>query len=97
MNIDRGDVNIMSSVIEIPIGESKACIQLEAVDDNIVENEEEFILAVKAINMNDVLDSNTTIFISDNDGMSIRSRPIVNQTTPSLSLHNLLRCGHYTR
>ena len=76
--IDRGDVNIMDSVIEIPIGESEACIHLGAVDDNIVENEEEFILAVKAINMNDVLDSNTTLFISDNDGISNRSRPIVN-------------------
>ena len=96
MNIDCGDVNIMSSVIGIPIEESEACIQLGAVDDNIVENEEEFILAVKAINMNDVLDSNTTLFISDNDGMSIRSRLGVNQTytlttqcTQVLTLHSM--------
>ena len=69
MSVDRGDVNITNSVIEIPIGESEACIHLGAVDDNIVENEEEFILAVRAININDVLDRNTTLFISDNDGM----------------------------
>lgn len=69
MNVDPNDVNITKSLIEIPIGDSEACVQLEAIDDIIVENEEEFVLVATAVNRYDVLDQNVTIFVSDNDGM----------------------------
>ena len=69
MNVDQGDVNITNPLIEIPIGDSEACVQLEAIDDIIVENEEAFVLVAMAVNMYDVLDKNVTLFISDNDGM----------------------------
>ena len=46
---------------------SQACFQLAAVDDIIVENEEEFTLIVEVTNPNDRVVGNTTINISDND------------------------------
>ena len=52
---------------EIPIGASKACFQLEAVDDDIVEAEEEFTLVTETNHQNDTVDGSTRVVITDND------------------------------
>ena len=52
----------------IPVGVSQSCFQLVAIDDTIVEIDEEFTLIIEAKNSNDVISGKMTIVISDNDG-----------------------------
>ena len=65
--LDAGDLNATDGPIHIPIGESAVCFSLEAVDDDIVEDEEMFNLIITPLNLNDLVDGNTTIVILDND------------------------------
>lgn len=65
---DESDFNITNHQPSIPIGVSEVCFQVVAVDDDIVENEEEFFLIIKPLNLNDMVNGNVTCFISDNDG-----------------------------
>ena len=58
---------MINEPVEIPIGATKACIRLEAVDDEIIEADEIFILVIETIHSNDSIDGNTTVVISDND------------------------------
>lgn len=58
---------MLNQPVEIPAGESKACFQLEAVDDKIIEAEEMLTLVVETVYLNDTVDGNTTVIISDND------------------------------
>lgn len=63
----ESDYSITDQPIEIPVGESEICFQLLAVDDEIVESEEEFTLIIQPTNPNDILDGNVTINIIDDD------------------------------
>ena len=67
VTIITGDlVNQLQQTV-IPTGESEICFQLLAVDDEIVESEEELILIVEPTNPNDRVVGNTTVTIVDND------------------------------
>ena len=55
----------------IPPGESQACLQLLATDDEIVEDSEVFIVTIETGNTNDVVNGTTYVTISDNDGMKL--------------------------
>ena len=63
----ESDFNITDQPIVIPIGESHVCFEVLAVDDGIIENEEEFIVVFEPANANDMLNGNTTMNIVDND------------------------------
>ena len=65
---DKSDINITNELVIIPIGVSQVCFEVFAIDDAILESEESFTLVVEAMNPNDVVDGNTTVVISDNDG-----------------------------
>ena len=52
----------------IPPGDSEACFQLLAVDDETVEDDELFTVVVETGNSNDILNETATIIMSDNDG-----------------------------
>ena len=62
-----GDFNVINQPAEISIGASEACFQLEAVDDDIVEAEEEFTLVTETIHPNDTVDGSTRVVVTDND------------------------------
>lgn len=64
-----GDIAAENLSITIPSGTSEACLQLLAVDDEIVEVEEVFVITLKAGNVNDVVFGNVSVNILDNDGM----------------------------
>ena len=66
--IFEGDYNTSNVPAVIPVGVSQSCFQLVAIDDTIVESDEEFTLIVEAENLNDVISGNMTIVVSDNDG-----------------------------
>ena len=57
--------------VEIPIGVSESCFNLEINDDEIVEAEEALTLVIEAMDPNDIVDTNSTIFIADNDRKEI--------------------------
>ena len=44
------------------------CLQLLAVDDEIVEDDETFVITFKTKNANDVVMGNVSVDIIDNDG-----------------------------
>ena len=50
---------------------SESCFNLEINDDEIVEAEEALTLVIEAMDPNDIVDTNSTIFISDNDRKEI--------------------------
>ena len=62
------DFNISNQLEVVPVNTSEVCFQLEAIDDEIVEDEEFYTLVVNALNPNDIVDANTTVVILDNDG-----------------------------
>ena len=68
MFVDVGDYSLSRLPVSIPIMVSETCFQIMGIDDNIVENNENFMLTVEAINPNDIADRNATVVISDNDG-----------------------------
>ena len=63
-------MNISNQTVKIPIGASEGCFLVEAVEDNIIEIEENFNLSFELTNPNDFIesDTNVTIAIHDNDG-----------------------------
>ena len=58
----------MNTMNVIPPGVSEACLQLLAVDDEIVESNELFTAVVEAHDPNDMVDGATSFAILDNDG-----------------------------
>ena len=62
--------NVNDSTV-IPLGAFQTCFEIEATDDHFVENDELFTLVVEAINPNDLVSTNATIIISDNDGKNM--------------------------
>ena len=70
--VDTGDYSISHLPVNIPTEVSETCFQITAIDDDIVENNEEFMLVVDAVNLNDIVDGNTAVNISDNDGRKLK-------------------------
>ena len=66
-----GDFTIANMMNVIPPGVSEACLQLQAVDDEIVEDDEYFTVTVETGNSNDMVNGTTLLIISDNDGKGI--------------------------
>ena len=52
----------------IPPGESEACFHPLAVDDEIIEDNEVFVVVVEAVNPIDVINKTVLVMITDNDG-----------------------------
>ena len=63
-----GDLTAENVSITITPGMSEACFEILAIDDEIVENDEEFVVTAKADNLNDIVTGNVSINILDNDG-----------------------------
>ena len=55
----------------IPPGLTRACLQLEAIDDEIVEDNELFMVIIEAVNPSDSVNGTTSLTIYDNDGKCI--------------------------
>lgn len=70
--VDAGDYSLSHLPVNIPTTVSETCFQITAIDDDIVENNEEFTLIVDTINPNDMVDGNATVNISDNDGRKLK-------------------------
>ena len=68
MHADNADFTVVSEETIIPVGVLQACLQLVAVDDNIVEGDEVFIVMVEPFNPGDKINGTTSVIISDNDG-----------------------------
>ena len=68
LHSDTGDFNTSDLPVEVPVGSIQACFQFEAIDDEIVENDEAVSLIVDTLNPYDTIASDSTIIISDNDG-----------------------------
>ena len=62
------DLILMDLMAVIPPGASETCFQLQAVDDEIVEDNELFMVMVEAVNPNDVINRTALVMITDNDG-----------------------------
>ena len=60
---------MLDAAAVIPLEESEACFRLLAVDDDILENNEVFMIMVAAQNRNDMINTNVLVVISDNDGI----------------------------
>lgn len=68
-SIDENDLRIISeSMVTISVQYPKACITIEAYDDEILEGTETFVITVNASNPLDVVIGNSSVIISDNDG-----------------------------
>ena len=70
LTADVGDVTIMNLSSTVPPGESEGCVQILAVDDEVVEENEVYTVFVQAENANDRVNGSVTIIITDNDGTS---------------------------
>ena len=64
----NSDLNILNQSTIIPPGIYEACLELLAVDDEIVEDNELFKVMVNAENPSDMVNGTTMIIILDNDG-----------------------------
>lgn len=56
-------------MVTIPAQYSKACITIEAYDDEILEGNEMFYITANASNLLDEVIGNSSVVVSDNDGM----------------------------
>ena len=48
---------------------SEACIQINAIDDELIEDEEHFSVVAEVGNPSDIVYGNTSVTILDNDGI----------------------------
>ena len=71
----------------IPPGLSKACLQLLAVDDDIVEGNDIFTVTAEAANTRDLVNGNASITISDNDGKNNMIDPLDDDTDTSHTVY----------
>ena len=62
------ELNITNQPEEIPIDETEVCFYVEAIDDEIVEDEETFYFAIETLDTRDTADGNSTVVVFDNDG-----------------------------
>ena len=67
-SIADSDITIVNKTTLIPPGVSAACIQLLAIDDEIVEDDEAFILTIESELPQDRVNGSVSVIISDNDG-----------------------------
>ena len=58
----------MNKTTLIPPGVFEACIQLLAIDDEIIEDDEVFILTIESELPQDRVNGSVSVIISDNDG-----------------------------
>ena len=65
----NGDFSILNESNIILPGVSESCVELLAVDDEIIEGSELFTVIVNAENPSDMVNGTTTIIILDNDGI----------------------------
>ena len=64
------EIRVIIESAVIPPGNFVTCFEIEAVDDDITEDNDTAIATVQPLNPNDlVLNGNTSITIIDNDGM----------------------------
>lgn len=63
------DLMLMDFVSVIPPGASESCFQLLAVDDEIIEETEVFMVIVETVNPNDVINKTILVVVTDNDGI----------------------------
>lgn len=68
LHAGNNDFVVISEETVIPAGILQACIQLAAVDDNIVEGYEAFAVIAEPSNPSDTINGSTSVIISDNDG-----------------------------
>lgn len=67
--IDEEDYNISSNSAVIEVGNSTVCITLQAVDDGLIESQENITVITNSRNDFDSVSPNsTTVTIMDNDG-----------------------------
>ena len=60
---------IPSTDAEISVGNSSVCIFIEAIDDQIAEDNESVLIIVTPNNPLDMVNQNATLLIIDNDGL----------------------------
>ena len=69
------DFNLMISTnIEIPVGNSTMCISIATNNDEIPEYDESVLIIVRPDNPLDVVNQNTTLLIVDDDGLYSNER-----------------------
>ena len=68
---DSSDFAIRNTTSIIPPGLTRSCLQLEAFNDEIVEDDELFTIMYEAVNPRDSVNGTTSLIICDNDGKSI--------------------------
>jgi hypothetical protein len=67
--IDEGDYNISANSAVIEVGSSTVCITAQAMDDRLIESQENITLITNPRNNFDSVSPNsTTVTIMDNDG-----------------------------
>ena len=66
------DFAILNLTTNIPPGLTKACLQLEAINDEIIEDNEQFTITFKAMNPRDSVNGTTSLIVDDNDGKHSR-------------------------
>lgn len=67
---DVRDLVLLNGATFIPMGALEACFQVQAADDDVAEDDEEFSVIFEAANPKDVVNGSTLVTISDNDGMA---------------------------
>ena len=66
---DSSDLIVQNMSSVIPPGSSEACLHLEAVDDDIVEDNDIFTITADASQSGDRVNGNVSLTLTDNDGM----------------------------
>ena len=70
LNLDQMDLKIGNNLLLIPPGDKRACFEIEAVDDTVIEDTEIVNITVLPFNLDDrVMDGVVSVTIVDNDGM----------------------------
>ena len=67
--IDASDYQLSANSTVINVGEMMSCIPIIALDDDLIEADETLIVVSMPYNPRDTVDTNTTVTITDNDGM----------------------------
>lgn len=69
LHADDRDYQLSANLSVIYIGESEACVTVHISDDQFIEDTEYFTLIPSSFDPNDIVVGDTTVMISDNDGM----------------------------
>ena len=66
---DESDFDLMPNSTVINVGIQMACVTLQATDDDLIEDEEYLTIVASPVNVYDMVAGNTSVNITDNDGM----------------------------